>query len=81
MIQTLNDYSTIIDKFGNKLNVNMINLTDDQKRNILNSFQNSTNNNVSIFYRVSPVQIESTNVRQVVRVKDVDLSIDNQIEY
>ena len=81
VIQTLNDYSTIIDKFGNKLNVNMINLTDDQKRNILNSFQNSANNNVSIFYRVSPVQIESTNVRQVVRVKDVDLSIDNQIEY
>ena len=59
----------------------MINLTDDQKRNILNSFQNSANSNVSIFYRVSPVQIESTNVRQVVRVKDVDLSIDNQIEY
>ena len=81
VIQTLNDYSTIIDKFGNKLNVNMINLTDDQKRNILNSFQNSANSNVSIFYRVSPVQIESTNVRQVVRVKDVDLSIDNQIEY
>lgn len=78
VIQTLNDYSIIIDKFGNTLHVDMINLNDDQKRNIFNSFGNSSNNNVSIFYKVSPVQIESTNTRNIVRVKDVDLFINNQ---
>lgn len=78
VIQTLNDCATIIDNFGNALNINMINLNDDQKRNILNSFGNNSNNNVSIFYRVSPVQIESTNTRHIVRVKDIDLSINNQ---
>ena len=63
------------DKNGNTLNVDMINLSDHEKRNLISSFDKNNNANLSIFYRVSPVEIPSNNVRRVVKISDVDVSV------
>lgn len=44
-----------------------------RKKNILSNFE-TKNSNLSLFYKVAPVEIESTSSRRVVRVTDVDFS-------
>lgn len=73
VIQVLNDCARIVDNSGNALNIDMINLSDGEKKNLLSNFE-TKNNNLSLFYKVSPVEIESTNTRHIVRITDVDFS-------
>lgn len=73
IIQVLNDCGIFYDKYGNKLHVDMINLSYSEKRNILSNFE-TKNNNLSLFYKISPAEIESTNTRDIVRVSDFDFS-------
>lgn len=75
VIQTLNDCACMEDRNGNTLNVDMINLSDHEKRNLISSFDKSNHANLSIFYRVAPVEIPSNSVRRVVKVSDVDVSV------
>lgn len=71
-IQALNDCSMIDDNDGNRLRIDMINLSCSEKRNILSNFE-TKNSNLSLFYRVSPAEIESTNTRNIARVSDFEL--------
>ncbi len=73
IIQTLNDCALLEDKYGNKLRIDMIDMSWSEKKNILSNFE-AKNNNLSLFYKVAPVEIESTNSRRVVRVKGIDFS-------
>jgi hypothetical protein len=72
-IQVLNDYSMFCDNYGNKLHIDMINLSCSEKSNILSNFE-TKNSNLSLFYKIAPAEIESTNTRHIVRVSDFDFS-------
>lgn len=72
-IQTFNDCSFIQDNIGNSLRVDMINPSYNDKKSIWNNF-NQQKEKLSLFYRVSPVEISSNNSRKIVRITDVDFS-------
>ena len=73
IIQVLNDCGVFYDSFGNRLHVDMINLSYSEKRNILSNFE-TKNSNLSLFYKISPAEIESENRRHFVRVSEFDFS-------
>lgn len=73
IIQVLNDCASFVDKNGNVFHVDIMNLSYSDKRNILSNFE-TKNNNLSLFYRISPVEIESNSTRRIVRVSDFDFS-------
>lgn len=73
IIQVLNDCGVFYDNYGNKLHVDMINLSYSEKRNILSNFE-TKNSNLSLFYKISPAEIESENKRHIVRVSEFDFS-------
>jgi len=58
---------------GTELHIQMLKLDEDEKSRIW-SFPN-VGNRLSLFYRVSPVAIDSEIIRKVTRVTDLDINV------